>query len=299
MKKRQNIISMYGGLGNQMFQYVLYLYLKNEHIDTKISFSNFLLQKHHNGIDIARAFKLNLSLKNKILFFITEYCEFIIYNKYSQYLIRRIIPKVKTEKLKIYIEKKEFVKDNNIINLRQSLIIGTWQSLLYFQNIENRIVENFVFCDPRDKRNEEIVARIKMSNSVSIHVRRGDYLNSNWSLTHNVIKNTRYYTEAIKFIKNHVSEPTFFIFSDDISWTKENLQIPNAIYVDHNKNKYSYIDMYLMSICKNNIIANSTFSWWGAWLNQNKNKIIITPKVWIKEINCCELIPNDWISIDV
>ena len=107
-----------------------------------------------------------------------------------------------------------------------------------------------------------------------------------------------YYQKAIKYINDNIEDPYFFIFSDDINWCKENLILNNALYVEANLKSNFECDMILMSKCKHNIIANSTFSWWGAWLNQNLNKNVIAPKRWMSSFECLDdLYPNDWIKL--
>jgi hypothetical protein len=112
-----------------------------------------------------------------------------------------------------------------------------------------------------------------------------------------VIRGTAYYVNAIEYIEKKVVSPFYFIFSDDIKWVKENLSLVNCMYVDGNKRKDSYIDMYLMSICKHNIISNSTFSWWAAWINKNEKKIVLMPDRWIIGERCDGIFPAQWTKI--
>jgi hypothetical protein len=300
MKNSTNKVSIYGGLGNQMFQYALYLFLTSNGVKSNISFSNFLIQNHHNGFDLSRAFNIELSVQNRILFYLLEHADPLIKNRYVNFVLRKTIPEIQKYNLTIYKEKEEFKMDKNILNVKSALIIGTWQSHGYYNGIRDIVLKEFTFIKPDDNINKAIINLIQNTNSVSIHIRKGDYLNNRWVRTHYVIKKLDYYYRAIQYINSHVSEPAFFIFSDDIAWTKEALDgLPNATFISHNTAKKNYIDMYLMSICRHNIIANSTFSWWGAWLNQNKDKIVISPNIWINGVDCSELIPVDWKLIDV
>ena len=123
-----------------------------------------------------------------------------------------------------------------------------------------------------------------------MHIRRGDYLQIN---NGTIVLPISYYHMAIKMMLKRVKDPTFLFFSDDMEWVKENIHVPNAIYVDWNTGKESWQDMYLMSMCNHNIIANSSFSWWGAWLNNHKDKIVVSPK-WDEEI-----IPEEWIQVEI
>ncbi|MDR0428165.1 MAG: alpha-1,2-fucosyltransferase, partial [Dysgonamonadaceae bacterium] len=146
-------------------------------------------------------------------------------------------------------------------------------------------------------KSKELYDIIKEENSISIHIRRGDYLSSsNINYVGNIC-NITYYIEAIKKIEQMVENPVFFIFSNDIKWAQENLQLANVHYIDWNKKEDSWQDMFLMSKCKHNIIANSTFSWWRAWLNQYVEKIIISPDLFYNGEKATDLIPESWIKI--
>lgn len=282
-----------------MFQYSLYLFLNKEKNITDLSFSDFIITKHHNGIDIAKAFKLKLNLKDRLSFYLIENLKPFFFNKLIRPILRRIIPSIQNISMKNYFEVNEFVYDSDVLRQMNSIFIGTWQSLKYFENIRSIVLDEFKFKDIVDKSNREVIRMIKESKSVSIHIRRGDFLTSNWSNTHFVIRDLSYYNRAIDFIKAKIINPYFFIFSDDMDWVKNNLIVENAFYIEHNEGKKSYIDMHLMSLCEHNIIANSTFSWWGAWLNQNNSKIVVAPNIWLRGVNCKELMPKDWIYLEL
>jgi hypothetical protein len=178
---------------------------------------------------------------------------------------------------------------------------GYWQSEKFFISFEDEIRKDFQFTKPLGWKNIKIQEKINKTNSVSIHIRRGDYFSdTKISKVHGTCTRD-YYNKAIEYINNKVKDPAFFIFSDDPEWAKNNLKIENAIYIDWNKNTDSHIDMQLMSICKHNIIANSSFSWWSAWLNKNSKKIVIAPQKWFKnseaQKNTKNLIPKEWIRI--
>jgi len=146
------------------------------------------------------------------------------------------------------------------------------------------------------KNNEQ---KIKEKNSVSLHIRRGDYLTMQKAIDTIGVCPLDYYDKAIREITRKIKNPTFFIFSDDINWVKENLKTNSpTIFVSGGKLK-DYEELILMSKCKHNIIANSSFSWWGAWLNNNPNKIVIAPKKWFKDTskNTRDLIPESWLKL--
>ncbi len=147
--------------------------------------------------------------------------------------------------------------------------------------------------------------------SVSVHVRRGDYMAKGYASFFGTVEPS-YYTKAIQNIVAQVEQPRFFVFSDQVSWCKANLNLPgNTVFVEHNTGEDSYKDLILMSKCRHNIMANSSFSWWGAWLNQNPNKRVMAPKQWfrqdyydghepvypVRQYNTNDLIPEGWIRV--
>ena len=166
-----------------------------------------------------------------------------------------------------------------MLTKNDSYIQGNWTDERYFKQIENIIRAEFTPKNKLDKKNQKILELIQEKLSVSIHVRRGDYITNKANAKTFGFVGLNYYVNAIKKIKKSVSDSVFFVFSDDINWCQDNLSplSKNMHFIDHNKGKNSYKDLLLMGACKHNIIANSTFSWWGTWLNTNTNKIIIKP----------------------
>lgn len=179
---------------------------------------------------------------------------------------------------------------------------GFWQSEKYFKHCETDIKKQFQFLPFDEKQNIETVLKMQKENSVAIHLRKGkDYLQS--PLMGKGLCGVNYYMNAIKYIKEHIDNPIFYVFTDNPQWVKENL--PNFQYtlVDWNKvsGKRNFRDMQLMTYCKHNIIANSTYSWWGAWLNPNPNKIVIGPAQFFNPINDffakSDIMCDNWIQI--
>jgi len=176
---------------------------------------------------------------------------------------------------------------------------GFWQNAKYFKNIEKEIREEFTLRKPLDEKFANISRQIENIPSVSIHIRRGDYVNDpKTKAVHNVC-DLDYYNKAIDIIKTNVNNPTFFVFSDDIDWVSKNLEINSPTFWVSNLKSKDYEELILMSKCKHNIIANSSFSWWGAWLNQNPDKIVIAPKQWLinKTADELDILPPRWIKI--
>lgn len=293
-----NKVAVYGGLGNQMFQYAFCTTLNKRGNKARLSFSCYFYNNHHNGFDLARAFKIKLSPYLQAINFFLSNAGFLYKNKLAAGLFRRVV-NFYEKKQNLYKEKKEFIFDSMAFSQQQVYFIGTWQSELYFKNIAEHVKKEFVFNPPQDVINTNLIKEIKNCNAVSIHLRRGDYLNSQWNKRHYIIKDLSYYSNAITIINEQVTDPHFFIFSDDINWVKNNLSLSNCTYIDNNKGNNSFIDMYLMSLCRHNIIANSTFSWWAAWLNSNAKKIVIMPDKWLNDDSCEGIFPDEWIKLKV
>jgi hypothetical protein len=177
------------------------------------------------------------------------------------------------------------------------LIDGYWQTENYLIDIKDTILNDFQLKLPLRNELKEIALKISDSNSVSIHIRRGDYAQDKKTNAHHGTCSLEYYQEAIKLITEKIQNPIFYIFSDDIEWVKENLKINYPKY--HVEGNKGFEDMELMKNCKHNIIANSSFSWWAAWLNTNKEKIIIAPKNWLNnpKFDTSDVVPNSWIKI--
>jgi len=143
-----------------------------------------------------------------------------------------------------------------------------------------------------------IEEKIKRSNSISLHIRRGDYLNDKFSKIYTEIT-TSFYNKAIYLINKEAADPVFFIFSDDAEWVNEHFNLAYDKFIVSGQGIPDYEELMLMSICKHNIIANSTFSWWGAWLNSNPQKTVIAPVNWLKVDNykIDDLVPGEWVKL--
>lgn len=272
-------IDIYGGLGNQMFQYAFYLSKLNNGCRVVPDISLFRSDKKHlmhNGFELEGIFKLNHSVVFHSSWF-------------SQQLIK-IALKFKLDFL--------ITKDNVFWGYQEKLqkstklhLHGYWQSEQYFLNVANNVREEFVFKNI-DQNNLAIAKEMKDClnfTSVSLHVRRGDYASYNMKLL-----GRDYYERAIEYIKSKVDNPRFYIFSDDMDAATDIVKKLNVAFtpIMINSGVDSYKDMFLMSQCKHNIIANSSFSWWGAWLNTNNDKIVVAPS-WGKDFNC-----EDWVIIN-
>lgn len=288
-------VKLWGGLGNQMFQYAFGLYLAKKRKDSNCYFTGEI-DKTLDDFAIQN-FKLDLvefseTERKKNSYNFGSNLEYRFKRKMMQ-----LFPFLNR---KVLVEKGLRFKAN--IAEHYVLFDGYWQSYKYIDTIEEELREKFIF---RDSRLFELEAykHIINTNSVSLHIRKGDYLQGKNALIYEVCT-MDYYINAINLISNNVESPVFFVFSNDLEWAKENLKVPEKIelrFVDNSYYKDSAIaDLFLMSKCKNNIIANSTFSWWAAWLNYSKRKIVIAPKKWyVGKLNnvTVDLIPQTWIRL--
>lgn len=284
------IVRCIGGLGNQMFQYAFYKSLASRYPQGKLDVSPFNNYNTHNGFELDRIFTIN-------------YCSPSFIERISLsfrsggFLFRLLRHIYKKKRAKEYYEDGLYFHEDALLNGGNLYYIGYWQSWKYIRNIENTIKRDFSFDEKKLPESScEILSKIRNTNSVSLHIRRGDYLGNP---VYDHITTPDYYNSAIDYIKKNVENPFFFIFTNDPEWCKVNLTLPNSLIVDVNSGMESYWDMFLMSQCMHNIIANSSFSWWGAWLNDNKSKIVITPRKWINEdsANIDDIIPPTWNRI--
>lgn len=277
------IVKFLGGLGNQMFQYALYKSLQKK-FNVKADLQGYRDYPLHNGFEIAHIFNIKLDA-------ISSFRSNLYANKKWKYRKLRRILNLKN----VYKEESNlFSFDPFVIDdPKTAYYWGYWQNLKYFIDIAPEIRHDFQFKNELTGRNQVVLTEVIKNNSVSLHVRRGDYLKDPLL---GGLCGPDYYQKAIDYINDHIYQPEFFVFSDDIPWCTENLKLTNSTFISWNKGNSSYIDMQLMSNCKHNIIANSSFSWWAAWLNTNPDKIVIAPKKWVNREKTTMSFPDNWIT---
>jgi hypothetical protein len=189
--------------------------------------------------------------------------------------------------------------DKNFFKLKDPVFLdGFWQSPLYFKDIDTTLRQDFIVNPGLIKNVMEKGKELEERPSVAVHIRRGDFLNVKAAAYHGVLS-AFYYEKAIRLIKERIPSASVYFFSDDIGWVKQNLAIDkNAEFISA-FSKSPTEDFYLMTKCRHNILANSSFSWWPAWLNSHPEKIVVAPKKWFaySHINTNDLIPADWIRI--
>lgn len=178
-----------------------------------------------------------------------------------------------------------------------SYMVGFWQSEAYFADIRDQLLTELTPLEPPGPQDLAIIKQMQQSESVSVHVRRGDYVTSASASSYHGLCTLDYYNKAISYIGDRVPTPILFVFSDDPEWAKANLRSSFATYyVDHNTPESAFQDLRLMSYCKHHVIANSSFSWWGAWLANSANQIVVAPSKWF-QVNrpMPDLIPPHWV----
>lgn len=291
------LIKLQGGLGNQMFQYAFGSVIAKKN-KTKLIIEDSI----YNIVEKKEGYtprNFELSVFNNEHFFAKKKDVSLFDNLSFTHRIKR--------KLKLNYPKKfneeEFEYSEKANSLQEPVFaIGYFQSFKYFKGFEDYIKSLFVFSEDKlSKENKNLIPILKKENTIAVHVRRGDYISDEVTNQFHGSCTFEYYMEAISIVNSKVENPTFVFFSDDSEWVRENFKALtfDKIFIDHNKGLNSWADMYLMSICSHNIIANSSFSWWSAWLNPNPKKIVIAPKKWFqaREININSIIPEEWIKI--
>jgi len=281
-----------GGLGNQMFQYACGLAVAN-HLKQQLYIDRFEVDRdpRHGGYTLAeyQVPSVSGSYESSYSF------------KIKHKLLRRMKIFSRLESI-FYFEPTFSYAPLPYDRFGDNVYLdGYWQSESYFNDIRDLLIAEFSPSYCISGKSSQLLDQIRSTTSVSIHIRRGDYLsNKSANILHGVLS-LDYYNAAIDYIKQHVSEPTFYIFSDDPEWVNSQFPLADAVVAsnsDKTNQKHS-LDMYLMSACQHNIIANSSYSWWGAWLNQNPAKKVLAPKKWFNTstVSSQSLVPAQWIRL--
>lgn len=285
------ITKISGALGNQMFQYAAgrAVALKNK-TELKLDISSYPDLRYGRLFSL-NFFKINATIATK---------EEIKKLRPSENFITKKSPKLTrlfSSFAKSYVN--EIYSKGIIPDEKGDLYLeGYWQNENYFSDFSGQIRRDFELKLPPGKEESDILKRINISNSVGVHVRRGDYVKRGIDVC-----GVKYYQRAVAYLIKNVEDPKFFVFSEypeDLDWARNNLKLQNCVYV-HRKSlgidkTKDFEDLRLMSSCKHNIIANSSYSWWGAWLNKNPNKIIVAPDPWFSDLKN-SIVPKQWLKI--
>ena len=265
------VVRIIGGLGNQMFQYAYAKNLQQKGYKVIIDISKSKKYKLHGGYQLDK-FKIDLETSTKLSNF-----------------------KSKLGLTKVVKEKSLLFNEQFLNRTKNEYVKGYFQTEKYFTEIRTILLAQFIIKDKLSNSTKAYSEEINLKeNSCSLHVRRGDYISNRKTNSIHGTCGLHYYIEAIKLMIEKHDNTHFYVFSDDIPWAKENIKPENVTYIEHTTVPHE--DMLLMSLCKHNITANSSFSWWGAWLNKNKNKTVIAPKIWFLEKEN-EIACESWIKI--
>lgn len=292
------LVKLMGGLGNQMFQYATGRALSLRlGVPLKLDL-NFLFDRTFRENFTYRDFELEHFNVDADIANVDDVKYYSVRNKFYKAFNRYILSKETV----FYFHEKTFTYNKQFEYLpRNTYMEGYWQTEKYFRAIKPNLLQEFTVRDEPNGLNSQILESIQSQESVSVHIRRGDFVSNNAINEYHGICDIGYYNEAIKRIASSISNPTFYFFSDDIEWAEATFKglTFECKFVANNTGKNSFEDMRLMSNCKHNIIANSSFSWWGAWLNQNPEKIVVAPERWFskKEIDTSDLIPSEWVKL--
>lgn len=287
-------IMIFNGLGNQMSQYALFLSKRKRNPNCRL----YIIDnpREHNGYELERIF----GVKQEPIFI----------DKVAEYIFRHIYNRPKTRFVswllgfRMRIEPRNYDYSDNLhahhrygINFYR----GGWHSEKNFLDAENEVRKAFTFPKQEDSEYNTFLMQLrKDDNSVSVHIRRGDYVNIPKESFYQFggVATDEYYMKAVKYIKDHVDSPRFYVFSNDIEWCKNHLGIQDAIYVTGNTGPNSWRDLQLMTECKHHIIANSSFSWWGAWLSRHEKLCItIRPKWFVRDVETNDIYPDHWVEV--
>jgi hypothetical protein len=293
--KEKVIVQLTGGLGNQLFQYAVAraISLRNN-MDLKVDINFFKTYKWHD---------YSLNPFNILKDYISE----VDINKsvYNHSLYKKMLVKLgfKINWDESIYQERSLDYDDKVLGIKKTTYLkGYWQSEKYFEEIADVIRKDFRITIEPSPLNDAVLKDINSVNAVALHVRRGNFVSEPDLLSFHGTCSLEYYQKAVEYMNERVENPVYFLFSNDITWCKESLNLDiNINYVDINSDKTDYEDLRLMMNCKHQIIANSTFSWWGAWLNENPDKIVIAPKQWFADEamngQTSDLIPEDWIRM--
>lgn len=285
------IVNILGGLGNQMFQYAFALKIKRQIPDEEVRIytKGFKRYPLHNGYELDKIFNLELpeaSLKEVA----KAYWPIFDYNTYR--LFRHYFPARRSFR-------DSYFHQASIEDIpKYTFFDGYFQRAEIYEDTESELQECFRFPEIVEENNAKALKFISEGITASVHVRRGDYLLID---AYQGICTPDYYRNAIAILKKKYGVSHLMFFSNDIEWVKETfadeIGQSDALFIDWNSGAESYRDMQLMSLCHHNIIANSSFSWWGAFLNSHKDKVVIAPSQWANNYHDAPIIPNSWTKI--
>jgi hypothetical protein len=289
-------VRLEGGLGNQLFQYAAARSLAIRHA-TEVMIDQSVLGAKKKSLTVRGyelgAFNCSIRPSKSNSFFLSMLA------KHTRPVFNLLTP------WSAFVESGGQFNEAFFTAPDNSYLIGFWQSYRYFEGIKEILLQDFAPKNPLSS--ESLMVKKIIDDSlpaIAVHVRRGDYISLPSASNFHGILSLEYYHEGIKMLDNRFPNARYFVFSDDINWCKKNLSLgENTIYVDHNGSINAWQDLVLMGACHHHVIANSSFSWWGAWLGgQNREpseQMVVYPKNWFKGgvINAEDRFPLNWQGI--
>ena len=288
------IIKIAGGLGNQMFQYALGRALLARGRDVLLDCSGFDSQAQGDTKRKYELDKFDIRIKQASPEDKAKFCngkQYLYY--YLGRLIKKDISRIVLEKEHCYLPE--------IAECDNKYLVGYWQTEKYFKPFRKELLNDFSFQNltlshQNEKLRDDILSE---KNTVGVHIRGGDYNMAGNVSIYGKICDCEYYEKAFEYIEKSVGNVKYYVFTNDSEWAKKMIPCKkdNIEIIDWNSEEDGWMDMYMMSICRHNIIANSSFSWWSAWLNQNAEKIVIAPKRWQNGSDIADIVPDDWVRM--
>jgi Glycosyl transferase family 11 len=290
------IVKLKGGLGNQMFQYAA---------GRRIAWHNGLelkLDTSHFTNDSLRSYRLNKFMICANIATPDEIRKFSVGGKGRiGEFVRILLARIPAKRKHRFVYEPHYHFDPTVLSLTGDCYLeGYWQSDKYFHDISDIIRNEYQLSEPMSKKNSEYVSMMKHHESVSVHFRFGDYVNNPKTNEYHGVCSSEYYEKAITLVTRKVQCPHFFIFSDDLEMARKSFpsNLPVTM-VEENGIEKDYEELILMSRCRHHIIANSSFSWWAAWLGSNPGKIVIAPQKWFNDpsVNAQDIYPKAWMKV--
>lgn len=286
------LVTLSGGLGNQMFQYAFYLALRATDPHVFLYKNKIFRFNEHTGYELQRLFGVEKDVKGLWM------TRLLLVKALGGMIKHLCFPrKIREKKIFNFDAYGEWLDKTPAYGLH---FVGYWQSERYFARVADIVRRTFTFDESMlNGKSRELLSSWNKQNTVSVHIRRGDYLKGNNATVYGNICTLDYYKRALEYITRQTDDPTFYVFSDDLDYVRQHLVFPtsNVVYVDWNRRQDSWQDLFLMSRCHHNILANSSFSWWGGWLNAYPDKIVIAPAKWLHNCPAPDVVPSTWIRL--
>jgi hypothetical protein len=294
------LVRLSGGLGNQMFQYAFGFFLATKNNTVVKMDQSLLLKKSNNKNAVYRDYSMGFfSLSGT---FASDFEQYRFKAPSSHSYSYRLFFKVRNILFSSATAYQTMHRFEPIhLNLKNCCIVGRWQSELYFEPVKEELKKEFQFKNELPEVYKTYAVNIKREDSVGVHVRRGDYVTNELYAGSIGALSESYYQEAINLMKLKMAKARFFVFSEDLDWCKDTIKGDDITFVDSRGLQNSTeCDLHLISLCKHHIISNSTFSWWGAWLGERSDSIVIAPEKWAKMAEYIPplIVPDRWLKIN-